>query len=191
MSCGCCITQRWEQVRKTWQWHLLLQLGPLSQLSDIGRESTRWVSASFVLKAYRRFLGFLHVSSRLFTEQRRLCFALPVWRSASWLIIQSTEQFQFTAVINNNLTACVAWVRLMVLPAIQVSVRLLPLPVCTGLSSSFRLVLTNSDAVSPSMHSTNWLLRQQHKDSIYVCFFVILPVFAPCDSFLMSSRRGW
>lgn len=49
-------------------------------------------------------LGFLHSSSCLFTGRRRLCLALTVWRSASWLIIPSSEQFKFATVINNNLS---------------------------------------------------------------------------------------
>lgn len=52
------------------------------------QERTRRFAASFVLKAYLRretvyvFMSF-YSSSCLFTEQRRLCFALPLWISAS------------------------------------------------------------------------------------------------------------
>lgn len=117
MSCGCCITQRWAHGRKTWQWHLLLQLVPLSQLSDSDRKAHGGFSAPFISTAElswaggRRFMRFLRSSSCLFTERRRFCSALPVWRSASGLIIHSTEQFKFTTVANNNWAGAaeVAW----------------------------------------------------------------------------------
>lgn len=104
MSCGCCTTQRWEQVRKSWQWHLLLQQGPPGWTFRHWQGSTRSFSVSFVLKAEvwgSRFLGFLGSSSCLFTK------ALPVWRSASWLVILPTKPFKFGPVINDHLTgAC-------------------------------------------------------------------------------------
>lgn len=117
MSCGCCITQRWAHGRKTWRWHLLLQPVPPSQLSRSDRKAHGGFPAPFISKGElsgaggRRFMRFLHWSSCLFSQQRRFCSALPVWRSASGLMIHPTGRFKVTTVVNNNWAGAaeVAW----------------------------------------------------------------------------------
>lgn len=84
------------------------------------------------------------------------------------------------------------------LPAIQVSVRLLPLPVSTGLSSSFYTCFNNIQMqLTPSMHS----IVDSNKDVASSIFGIYcestrislwyFQFFCPRDSFLKPSRAGW
>lgn len=200
MSCGCCITQRWAHGRKTWQWHLLSQLVPLSQLSDSDRKGG--FSAHVYFKSWAELeedalcaFFFLHSSSCLFTEQRRrFCSALPVWRSASGLIIHSTEQFKFTAVVNNNWAGAaeVAWCYLQ-FRCLWGYFLFLFLPVCLR---PFKLVYIQMQ-LTPTMHS----IVDSNKDVASSIFGIYcestrislwyFQFFWPRDSFLKPSRAGW
>lgn len=79
-SCGCCITQRWARVRKTWQWHLLSQLPPPAQLSGHGRQVGCLVCFKSTIEKEDGLWAFPFVQLLflggfiLFTELRRLGF---------------------------------------------------------------------------------------------------------------------